>query len=221
MPLAVRWLVVAGSAALILAAPLPAGITAQSWHLFAIFVATIVGSIVRPVPAGAIVFLGVAAIAVTGTLSPREALSGYADPLVWLVLCAFFMSRAAVLPMMAQKWGRIINTIGGAGKEPDPYMFGSGITNSALLNITKSLSTEFGEDGVHVNAICPGYIETEMNSAFWKTPGGQKLIDRIPQRRIGKPEHLDGALLLLASDAGEFMTGSVITVDGGHTVNTL
>jgi DASS family divalent anion:Na+ symporter len=96
MPLAVRWLVVAGSAALILAAPLPAGITAQSWHLFAIFVATIVGSIVRPVPAGAIVFLGVAAIAVTGTLSPREALSGYADPLVWLVLCAFFMSRGVL-----------------------------------------------------------------------------------------------------------------------------
>ena len=96
MPLAVRWLIVAGSAALILAAPLPAGITAQSWHLFAIFVATIVGSIVRPVPAGAIVFLGVAAIAVTGTLSPREALSGYADPLVWLVLCAFFMSRGVL-----------------------------------------------------------------------------------------------------------------------------
>jgi NAD(P)-dependent dehydrogenase (short-subunit alcohol dehydrogenase family) len=60
-----------------------------------------------------------------------------------------------------------------------------------------------------------------MNSAFWKTPGGQKLIDRIPQRRIGKPEELDGALLLLASDAGAFMTGSVITVDGGHTVSSL
>ena len=96
MPLAVRWLIVAGSAALILAAPLPAGITTQSWHLFAIFVATIVGSIVRPVPAGAIVFLGVAAIAVTGTLTPREALAGYADPLVWLVLCAFFMSRGVL-----------------------------------------------------------------------------------------------------------------------------
>jgi hypothetical protein len=67
---------------------------------------------------------------------------------------------------------------------------------------------------------CPAVL-TEMNSAFWKTPGGQKLIERIPQRRIGQPEHLDGALLLLASDAGEFMTGSVITVDGGHTVSSL
>jgi NAD(P)-dependent dehydrogenase (short-subunit alcohol dehydrogenase family) len=60
-----------------------------------------------------------------------------------------------------------------------------------------------------------------MNSAFWQTPGGQKLIERIPQRRIGKPEELDGALLLLSSDAGSFMTGSVITVDGGHTVSSL
>ena len=60
-----------------------------------------------------------------------------------------------------------------------------------------------------------------MNSAFGKTPGGQKLIDRIPQRRIGQPGHLDGALLLLASDAGDFMTGSIVTVDGGHTVSSL
>jgi NAD(P)-dependent dehydrogenase (short-subunit alcohol dehydrogenase family) len=60
-----------------------------------------------------------------------------------------------------------------------------------------------------------------MNSPFWKTPGGQRLIDRIPQRRIGQPGHLDGALLLLASEAGAFMTGSIVTVDGGHTVNSL
>ena len=60
-----------------------------------------------------------------------------------------------------------------------------------------------------------------MNGDFWKTAAGQRLIDRIPQRRIGQPEHLDGALLLLASEAGSFMTGSVLTVDGGHTVNSL
>jgi DASS family divalent anion:Na+ symporter len=80
----------------ILAAPTPEGITPESWRLFAIFIATIVGSIVRPVPAGAVVFLGVAAIAVTRTMPPREALAGYADPLVWLVLCAFFMSRGVL-----------------------------------------------------------------------------------------------------------------------------
>ena len=72
-------------------------------------------------------------------------------------LFGFMRAIRLVYPMMkAQKWGRIVNTIGGAGKEPDPYMFGSGMTNSALLNLTKSLSTEFGEDNVLVNAICPG-----------------------------------------------------------------
>jgi NAD(P)-dependent dehydrogenase (short-subunit alcohol dehydrogenase family) len=80
---------------------------------------------------------------------------------------------------------------------------------------------EWARHAIRVNAICPGYIETEMNRDFWQTPGGQRLIERIPQRRIGKPEELDGALLLLASDAGSFMTGSVITVDGGHTVSSL
>ena len=80
---------------------------------------------------------------------------------------------------------------------------------------------EWARHDIRVNAICPGYIETEFTSAFWKTPAGQRLIDRIPQRRIGQPEDLDGALLLLASEAGSFMTGSVITVDGGHTVSSL
>jgi len=76
--------------------PVPTGISPESWHLLAIFTGTIVGSIVRPVPAGAIVFLGVAALAITKTMPAREALAGYADPLVWLVLCAFFMSRGVL-----------------------------------------------------------------------------------------------------------------------------
>jgi len=94
-------------------------------------------------------------------------------------------------------------------------------SKAGLIHLTRVLAMEWARHQIRVNAICPGYIETEMNSAFWKTPGGQRLIERIPQRRIGQPEHLDGALLLLASDAGEFMTGSVITVDGGHTVSSL
>ena len=91
-----RWSIVLASAVLVLALPTPDGISAESWHLFAIFTATIVGSIVRPVPAGAVVFLGVTAIALTKTLPAREALAGYADPLVWLVLCAFFMARGVL-----------------------------------------------------------------------------------------------------------------------------
>lgn len=96
MPTSTRWLIVCISTLAILLVPVPTGITPESWHLLAIFTGTIVGSIVRPVPAGAVVFLGVAAIAVTGTMAPREALAGYADPLVWLVLCAFFMSRGVL-----------------------------------------------------------------------------------------------------------------------------
>ncbi len=88
-----RWAAVIGAALLVLAFPAPTGITAESWHLLAIFAATIVGSIVRPVPAGGVVFLGVTAIAVTRTLTLPQALGGYSDPLVWLVLSAFFMSR--------------------------------------------------------------------------------------------------------------------------------
>jgi len=80
---------------------------------------------------------------------------------------------------------------------------------------------EWARYQIRVNAICPGYIETEMNGPFWKTTAGQRLIERIPQRRIGQPEHLDGALLLLASEAGTFMTGSLLTVDGGHMVSSL
>ena len=91
-----RWLIVVASALVVLALPAPDGITPESWRLLAIFSATIVGSIIRPVSAGAVVFLGVTAIALTKTMTPREALGGYAEPLVWLVLCAFFMARGVL-----------------------------------------------------------------------------------------------------------------------------
>ena len=86
--------------------------------------------------------------------------------------------------MRAKGWGRIVNMIGGAGKEPDPYMFGSGMTNSALLNMTKSLSTEFGEAGIHVNAVCPGWVDT----ALWRMNAeglAAELADGL--RRRGPP----------------------------------
>ena len=93
---ALKWALVIGSALVILVIPTPEGITPQSWRLLAIFVATIVGAIVRPIPGGAIVLLGVTAIMLTGTLTPAEALRGYADPIVWLVLAAFFISRGMI-----------------------------------------------------------------------------------------------------------------------------
>ena len=93
---ALRWGVVLATVFGILAFPAPEGITAKSWRLFAIFLGTIVGSIVRPLPAGAIVLVGVGAVAITNTLTPAQALAGYADPIVWLVLCALFISRGVV-----------------------------------------------------------------------------------------------------------------------------
>ncbi|HUQ82471.1 MAG TPA: DASS family sodium-coupled anion symporter [Gemmatimonadaceae bacterium] len=94
--LVIRWGFVILTVTGILLYPVPDGITPKSWRLLAIFLGTIVGSIVRPVAAGAMVFLGVAAVALTGTLTPAQALGGYADPIVWLVLCAFFISRGVV-----------------------------------------------------------------------------------------------------------------------------
>ena len=93
---ALKWALVIGSALVILLLPTPEGITPQSWTLLAIFVATIVGAIVRPIPGGAIVLIGVTAIMLTGTLAPADALRGYADPIVWLVLAAFFISRGMI-----------------------------------------------------------------------------------------------------------------------------
>lgn len=89
----IKWAIVVGSALTISFIPVPEGITAQSWRIFAIFVATIIGSILRPVPSGAVVLIGVAMLALTRALPVEQALRGYADPIVWLVLAAFFISR--------------------------------------------------------------------------------------------------------------------------------
>ena len=127
----------------------------------------------------------------------------------------------------AQRWvgttrpGNIVNIASILGLRTIGQVAPYNASKAGLIHLTRALAMEWARHGIRVNAICPGYIETEMNSDFWKTDGGKRLIDRIPQRRIGQPEHLDGALLLLASEAGAFMTGSVITVDGGHTVSSL
>ena len=135
---------------------------------------------------------------------------------------AWLVAQAA-----AQRWvgakrpGSIVNIASILGLRTIGQVAPYNASKAGLIHLTRALAMEWARHGIRVNAICPGYIETEMNSDFWRTDGGKRLIERIPQRRIGKPEHLDGALLLLASEAGSFMTGSVITVDGGHTVSSL
>jgi NAD(P)-dependent dehydrogenase (short-subunit alcohol dehydrogenase family) len=135
---------------------------------------------------------------------------------------AWLVAQGAAKRWVTQKRpGSIVNIASILGLRTIGQVAPYNASKAGLIHLTRALAMEWARYRIRVNAICPGYIETEMNSAFWKTPGGQKLIERIPQRRIGQPEHLDGALLLLASEAGTFMTGSVLTVDGGHTVNSL
>ena len=89
------------------------------------------------------------------------------------------------------------------------------------MQLTNAMALELARHNIRVNALAPGYIETEMNREFFASPAGQAMIKRIPQRRLGRPEDLDGALLLLASDASAYMTGSTIVVDGGHLHSSL
>jgi NAD(P)-dependent dehydrogenase (short-subunit alcohol dehydrogenase family) len=95
------------------------------------------------------------------------------------------------------------------------------ISKAGLVQMTKTLALEWARYGIRVNALAPGYVQTELNEAFFSSDAGKALIRRIPQRRLGELHELDGPLLLLASDAGSYMTGSVVAVDGGHLVSGL
>ncbi len=90
-------------------------------------------------------------------------------------------------------------------------------SKAALVNLTRALAIDLARHDIRVNALAPGYVETDINRLFIQSPDGEALRKRIPQRRFGQPEDLEGALLLLASDASRYINGSVIVVDGGHS----
>lgn len=92
-------------------------------------------------------------------------------------------------------------------------------SKGGLINLTRALAVEWARHDIRVNALAPGYVETELNREFLESPAGEKLKKRIPQRRFGQPEDLDGPLLLLASEASAHMTGSVLTIDGGQSAS--
>ncbi|MCY0150069.1 SDR family oxidoreductase [Hoeflea sp. G2-23] len=121
----------------------------------------------------------------------------------------------------AQRGGAIVNVASILGIRAGGGVSAYSASKAGLIHLTKVLALELAGDNIRVNALCPGYIETDINRAFFETAAGQALIKRIPQRRLGRPEDLDGALLLLLGDAGAYITGTTLVADGGHLVSSL
>ena len=132
------------------------------------------------------------------------------------------VAQTAVRQMTAAGLGgSVINIASVAGLRVMQQVPSYVAAKAAVIHLTRALALEWARIGIRVNALAPGYIGTDINRDFFASEAGTAMIKRVPQRRLGKPEDLDGALLLLASDASAFMTGSVLVVDGGHIVNSL
>jgi NAD(P)-dependent dehydrogenase (short-subunit alcohol dehydrogenase family) len=132
----------------------------------------------------------------------------------------FFMAQAFA-PRMNKGAGAIVNVASILGLRQSGGVLPYAVSKAGVIQLTKSLALEWARLNIRVNALAPGYIETELNRAFWKTPAGEALIKRIPQRRLGQLSDLNGPMLLLASDASRYMTGAVLAIDGGHLVSSL
>nr|WP_311526559.1 SDR family oxidoreductase [uncultured Ralstonia sp.] len=134
----------------------------------------------------------------------------------WLV-----SQEAARRLVCAGQSGSIVNIASITGERVAGAVAPYCASKAALIHLTRSMALELARYRIRVNALAPGYVMTELNADFLGSVAGERLKARIPQQRFGQPEDLDGPLLLLASDAGRFMTGSVIAADGGHLVSGL
>ena len=135
---------------------------------------------------------------------------------------AFLTGQAAARAMMASgKGGSIINISSILGLRVAGQVAAYATSKAGLVQLTRSMALEWARYGIRANALCPGYVETEFNTDFFATDAGKALIKRIPYRRLGKLEDLEGPLLFLASDASSYMTGTTLAVDGGHLVSSL
>lgn len=134
----------------------------------------------------------------------------------WLMAQAF--ARRAIA---AGTGGSIINIASILGLRVAKGVAPYSASKAALEHLTRSLALEWARHGIRVNALAPGYFQTELNQGFLQSDAGQQMLKRIPQRRAGYVEELDGPLLLLASEASSYVTGATLVVDGGHLCSTL
>ncbi len=132
---------------------------------------------------------------------------------------AFFAAQAAARQMIAHKIeGRIVNIASIAGLRAISQLGTYGMSKAALVQMTHAMAREWGRHGINTNAICPGYIATEISADYLETEGGRRLVQSLPRRRMGRPEDLDALLLLLCSgEAARFINGSIMTADDGFT----
>jgi NAD(P)-dependent dehydrogenase (short-subunit alcohol dehydrogenase family) len=135
--------------------------------------------------------------------------------------CLLVAQEGARRLVAAKREGAVVNIASILGERVMPGVAGYAAAKAGLLHLTRQLAVELARHRIRVNALAPGYVETPMNRDFFASEAGQAMIRRVPQRRLGRPEDLTGPLLLLASAAGAHMTGAVLTVDGGHSVNPL
>ena len=134
----------------------------------------------------------------------------------WLVA-----QEAARRLVAAKRPGSIVNIASITGERVAGGVAPYCTSKAGVMHLTRAMALELARHGVRVNALAPGYVQTELNKDFLVSEAGERLRSRIPQRRFGLPEELDGPLLLLASDAGAYITGSIIFADGGHLVSSL
>jgi NAD(P)-dependent dehydrogenase (short-subunit alcohol dehydrogenase family) len=137
---------------------------------------------------------------------------------------AFFVAQEVAKRMIARSKGdqkkqhRIINIASAAALRAIPELGMYSMSKAAVVHMTKSMAVEWGRFGINVNAICPGYIGTEMNLDFFASEQGRELLAQLPRNRIGRPEDLDGLLLLLAAEESHFINGAIMSADDGLSV---
>ena len=140
---------------------------------------------------------------------------------------AFFVAQEVGKRMLARSrgaapgsftGGRIINIASMAGLKVLPQIGAYCMSKAAVVQMTRAMALEWGRFGINVNAICPGYIDTEINHYHWQTEQGKKLMDMLPRKRVGQPQDLDVLLVMLASDQSHFVNGAVIAADDGFAV---